>query len=515
MRLKTKFILALGSIFLVLFALTIFVTYQNARMDHFRSWASLSQQQILTTTDLRARIRQLILESYEKIFNSDRSEVSLQKLEHSQESIRTLFEKLKTQVQNEKSLYYPNSQNEEHLLKEISEIEVLQQGNEQIYLSLKQAYLDFLSGHVVQARNRLVTTNAELFQKVLLEKINTIIENENQEILAAGDQFELEMKKQKLVLYWFTVLALFLTVLVGYLLESIMARRLNALEAATKRVTQGEFNQSLNVQGGDEIASLTHSFNLMFSSLHEAKSQVRRQQEQIMGSSKMSALGEIAGSIAHEINNPLTVVHAKTVQLKNRALQGDMNPEKFVTELEKIEKTALRITRIVRGLKTLSRHSEKDPFESINLKQLIEDTVELCQERLRTRSIELKISCDVQIHVECRSAQISQVLANLIVNALDAIENLPEKWIHIEAVVVNSQLKLSVIDSGLGIPRPIVSKMLEPFFTTKPVGKGTGLGLSISKEIIKNHNGQLFYDEASAHTKFTVLIPLQQKQIAA
>ncbi len=96
---------------------------------------------------------------------------------------------------------------------------------------------------------------------------------------------------------------------------------------------------------------------------------------------------------------------------------------------------------------------------------------------------------------------------NLINNASDAIENLPEKWIEIACYNIDSFLYITITDSGTGIPKHIQEKMMNPFFTSKEIGKGTGLGLSISMGIIKDHHGELFYVTEAKNTQFCIKIP--------
>ena len=109
-----------------------------------------------------------------------------------------------------------------------------------------------------------------------------------------------------------------------------------------------------------------------------------------------------------------------------------------------------------------------------------------------------------------RPGQIGQILVNLINNALDAVTDMPDKWIRIAVSHTESHLFISVADSGKGVPSAIRHKIFEPFFTSKQVGKGTGLGLSISRSLALSHGGDLFLDEASGNTQFTLRLPKSQ-----
>lgn len=233
-------------------------------------------------------------------------------------------------------------------------------------------------------------------------------------------------------------------------------------------------------------------------------------QNKLLESSKMSSLGEMAAGVAHEINNPLAIISGKAASVKRLILAGEFNQEKVIEGLTKIETTAERIAKIVRGLRSFSRNADADPMILTKASTITEDTLELCRERFKHHSIDLRVKSDQNIEVECRPAQISQILINLLSNAHDAVENLAEKWVSLNVEATQSSIKFIVTDSGAGIPKEIVSKMMAPFFTTKDISRGTGLGLSISTGIARDHHGRLDYDALSKHTSFVLELPRKQ-----
>lgn len=244
----------------------------------------------------------------------------------------------------------------------------------------------------------------------------------------------------------------------------------------------------------------------------EFENEIEKGRLQLIHSSKMAALGEMASGIAHEINNPVAIIVGLSQRILRKIDKEDIPKEKLVETFQRIEDTALRITQIIRGLRSFSRSAENDPFVQESMLKIVNDTIALCNEKLSANNIDFKIITFPDFQIFCRPAQIQQVLLNLIGNSIDAISELEEKWIHLG---IDSQVDphfhlVSVVDSGLGIDSQIVDKLMQPFFTTKEVGKGTGLGLSISKGIIEDHRGRLEYNKGQKNTTFVIYLPKQQ-----
>lgn len=235
---------------------------------------------------------------------------------------------------------------------------------------------------------------------------------------------------------------------------------------------------------------------------------LERQRENFLYTEKMASLGEMAGSIAHEINNPLAIIQGAAQKLQIRLRQEELNREDLKHTVHMILKTAERIARIIRSLRFVARDGSTDPFVNTSIRSIVEETLALCESRLKNENVCLDASAVPQeLYCVCRGVQISQVLINLINNAVDAIRDLPEKWIRIEANLEGGMIRLAVTDSGPGIPKELADKIMKPFFTTKGVGKGTGLGLSISRGIAHAHGGDLELDEAFPHTRFVLVLP--------
>jgi len=236
----------------------------------------------------------------------------------------------------------------------------------------------------------------------------------------------------------------------------------------------------------------------------ESQELIERQQERMQETEKWAAMGEMSAGIAHEINNPLSIVLAAASKIERALKSGeDINIEKLLNSTKMIKKAGKRIDKIMHGLKTYSREGSADEFVLQDMESLLQDSIEMCQSVLSDNNIELILpTFKESLRVYCRPGQIVQVLVNLINNSKDAILANDIKWIKVEVEDLDHQVEISVIDSGFGIPEHIQGKIIQPFFTTKDVGKGTGLGLSLSKTILLEHGGDLGVDSKHDNTCF-------------
>jgi two-component system, NtrC family, sensor kinase len=241
-----------------------------------------------------------------------------------------------------------------------------------------------------------------------------------------------------------------------------------------------------------------------------AQAELEANRMQMVVSDRLSALGMMAGSLAHEINNPVGCIHALAGDLLDMAEGGQVPRTAIVQNCSRILQTCDRIARIVKSLRTIARDGSADTSQPAAVAKIVEQTLELCKERFRANGVSVLLpSIDRDLCVPCREVQIAQVLLNLLQNAFDAVlEQDGEKWVRLELAVRDQSLVLSVIDNGRGVPPELRHRIMEPFFTTKPVGKGTGLGLSLSKAIAEQHGGKLELSETDGHTCFSLLLPI-------
>lgn len=222
-----------------------------------------------------------------------------------------------------------------------------------------------------------------------------------------------------------------------------------------------------------------------------------------INNSKLAALGEMSAGIAHEVNNPLSVITGSIAVLKEKE---DL-PENVINKFDMMEKASQRIVKIISSLKRFSRSSDNNSFQYVDLGAVIRECLALTHPRIEKNSIHLKATLIEGKFLFCDEAEVEQVVINLLNNAIDAIKDLNEKWISIKLEEDLQHLILTITDSGDGISDEIKENIFMPFYTTKKVGEGTGLGLSIIKGILDSHNAEIVLKDNSPNTSFQITFP--------
>lgn len=374
--------------------------------------------------------------------------------------------------------------------------------------------------------------------------------------------------------------ALVIASVMGVFTSHWIVRPILRLNRASKAMASGNLAQTVKTSSIRELNTLFTSFNQMGEQLHEsftalekskeelenrvgerttelknALEELQRTQSQIIQSEKMSSLGQLVAGVAHEINNPVNFIHGNLEYMQEYTQdllaivqlyqQYNPNPAPEIQiaaediDLEFLQKDlpkmlssmrigTERIRQIVLSLRNFSRIDEAE-FKSVDIHEGIDSTLMILQHRLKAKpeqpEIEVIKDYGTVPLVECYAGQLNQVFMNILVNAIDALEENNAKrtyqeieenssQIQIRTSVVNSiWLEVAIADNGVGISQEFQQRIFDPFFTTKPIGKGTGMGMSISYQIVtQKHGGKLeCISTTGKGTEFIIQIPLRLK----
>jgi signal transduction histidine kinase len=249
----------------------------------------------------------------------------------------------------------------------------------------------------------------------------------------------------------------------------------------------------------------------------ESMQEVQLSRAKLLNSAKLAALGEMAGGVAHEINNPIAIIVMRATHIKRFVQELLAEPSaaadrttRIVEYADHVIATSNRVATIVRGMRAVARAGDHDPLQDESVARVVRESLALCSADLCGKSIALVQELDETLVIPCRAVQISQVLLNLIANAAYELVALDDRDRRIEVYAFRDgeHAVVSVADNGRGIAPELLDKVMQPFFTTKPVGAGTGLGLSISRSILAGHGGSLEVESAPGRTVFALRMPM-------
>jgi signal transduction histidine kinase len=341
----------------------------------------------------------------------------------------------------------------------------------------------------------LTLANGAHFVAVGMPLVSASIEGASGYVLLSSLEPALEqLRATQRVLLTVSLLGIVVSTLIIWLLVRKVTRPLRELRDGAEAVGRGDFSRRVAVASDDECGELAAEFNQMTENLRTSRQKLEQTveslkttQAQLVQSEKLSAIGQFTAGVAHELNNPLTVVlgFAELMTMSD----VDTTHREY---LNSILGAAERCKRIVQNLLSFARqHQPERKPEDLN--QLVHTTIKFLHYQLHTSNIKViqELAPDLPA-VMADAHQLQQVFINLITNARQALEGCrPDGLLRITTEAVGEKVRVRFADNGPGIPAELLLKVFDPFFTTKEVGKGTGLGLSLCYGIVNEHGGTI------------------------
>ena len=333
------------------------------------------------------------------------------------------------------------------------------------------------------------------------------------------------INQSKWVVYFATAWAAALTLTLLYYFRVWMFAPIRQLQAGVHRVHGGDFGQPIALESGDELQELADEFNAMTARLAaiyaDLARQVNERSRQLVRSERMVSVGFLAAGVAHEINNPLASILFCSEALERRlqdvlaAMTAGANSvsagdsEVLMRYLKMIQQEALRCKDITQKLLDFSRTGERKR-EATDLAALVRGVLEVARHLPNCRGKNITFEPTGYIVAPVNGQDLKSVILNLVVNALDSMEEGGRLAIGLSSNAGNAELTFA--DTGCGMTPEVLQNIFEPFYTRSRTGKGTGLGLFISHQIIDQHGGTI--EAASPGTgfgsTFTVRVPLTE-----
>ena len=346
-----------------------------------------------------------------------------------------------------------------------------------------------------------------------------------------------------------SLLSVVVILAMGYFFAAWLTRPIAQISAAAARVAAGDLQARVAINRHDEIGALSVSFNQMVDALQQSKDHMqnysldlqqqvalrtaqldalnqsldRRVQEEVaerkkqevllIQQSRLAAMGEMIGSIAHQWRQPLNALGLVLQNMRTQYKHGQLTDESMVRMTDKAARLLDRMSSTIDEFRNFFKPSKHQ--ESFNLRQAMVSAADIMEAAFRNHNIELILECDDDIEIFGIAGELSQVLLNLLSNGKDALlaSRQARPRILMRAVRVPDGVRIDVEDNGGGIPPTVIDKIFEPYFTTKDEGKGTGIGLYMSKTIVESYlPGRLLATNTAEGARFTLEISADHRQ---
>lgn len=362
--------------------------------------------------------------------------------------------------------------------------------------------------------------------------------SESQQVLGVLDtnlslaQADVDLAQSSRHMLAYTVLAMIVvSLLSAVFVWRIVGRPVRALHDGTERLAEGDLGYQLTVVPNDELGELAKSFNQMSTQLHAANEEVlawtrtledrveqktaelKRAHDHVLHAEKLASVGKMAAVLAHEINNPLSGILTYAKLLTKWLDREDTSPERREETrqcLNLIVSESRRCGDLVKNLLTFSRAVPMN-LQPADMNQVIDRSLRLVQHQLEMAGVETHVQLEQPSAMAlCDAAQIEQALVALVLNAKDAMPHGGNVWLTTRLDKTRGKIFIQVKDDGCGIAPEILSRIFEPFLTTKESEHGVGLGLAITNGIIEGHKGHIdVQSQVGQGTTFTITLPCE------
>ncbi|MEP9411466.1 MAG: HAMP domain-containing protein [Candidatus Brocadia sp.] len=303
------------------------------------------------------------------------------------------------------------------------------------------------------------------------------------------------------------LLVFFIGIVIAYFLSRHYTRPIKMLAQSAMMIASGNFDQKVEVNGRDEMRQLFESFNFMVERLRESRNYERRLRE----AEHLAGLGQLSRNIAHEIRNPLNFINLSIAHIDEKFRPEDPGTqERFDALVGGIKLEIQRLNKLVSDYLDYSKPIRLN-LQKVEIERLLDEIIDLIRARAETEGISIVKEYHAGNELELDRDLIKSCILNVVSNAFQAM-SMPgkEKVLTIRTEMVGEKLILSIADSGLGVPAANLSKIFDPFFSTKP--DGLGLGLSITKRITEEHGGDIeFRSTEGEGSEVRLLLPITQK----
>ncbi len=319
-----------------------------------------------------------------------------------------------------------------------------------------------------------------------------------------------DMRKRATAMFLgITLVGMIVALIVSSFLARGILQPIRDLVSASGRWAKGDFDYQVKITRKDEIGILEETFNFMASSLKERDDKLREYADrQIMKSERLATIGQLAAGVAHEINNPLGTISVYA-QMVLDELEEDTDSCR--ESIAVVMKQTNRAGRIVKDLLEFARQSEPE-MRMLDINDVLAKAIAITTHPAELQNIKVLTDLAPDLPaIQGDSDKLQQVFVNITVNALQAMPEGGALTVRTRMSDVSGFVEIEISDTGCGIPQEHLSKLFDPFFSTKRTGEGTGLGLSVTLGIIERHNGTIdVKSKVGEGSTFTIRLPAEK-----